>query len=37
MTREEWQLRPREALWLLGMGAPVGLQFSITAIGTIIL
>ncbi|MCI6605532.1 MAG: MATE family efflux transporter [Clostridiales bacterium] len=37
MTREEWALRPREALWLLGMGAPVGLQFSITAIGTIIL
>ena len=36
MTREDWRFRKEEALRLLGMGVPVGLQFSITAIGTIL-
>ena len=37
MEKDDWQLRRREASRLLGMGVPVGLQFSITAIGSVIL
>ena len=34
MEKDDWQLRRREASRLLGMGVPVGLQCSITAIGS---
>lgn len=37
MEKDDWQLRRREASRLLGMGVPVGLQCSITAIGSVIL
>ena len=37
MEKDDWRLRKAEALRLLGMGVPVGLQFSITAIGSVIL
>ena len=37
MEKDDWQLRRREASRLLGMGVPVGLQYSITAIGSVIL
>ena len=37
MEKDDWQLRSREASRLLGMGVPVGLQCSITAIGSVIL
>jgi len=35
--REEWQPRKRELLTLFGQGVPMGLQFSITAIGSVML
>ena len=37
MEKDDWRLRRREASRLLGMGVPVGLQCSITAIGSVIL
>lgn len=37
MEKDDWRLRKAEALRLLGMGVPVGLQFSITAIGSVML
>ena len=37
MDKDDWRLRRREASRLLGMGVPVGLQCSITAIGSVIL
>ena len=37
MEKDDWCLRSREASRLLGMGVPVGLQCSITAIGSVIL
>ena len=37
MEKDDWRLRRREASHLLGMGVPVGLQCSITAIGSVIL
>ena len=37
MEKDDWRLRKTEVLRLLGMGVPVGLQFSITAIGSVIL
>lgn len=37
MEKDEWKLRKEESLRLLGMGVPVGLQFSITAIGSVLL
>ena len=37
MEKDDWRLRRREAARLLGMGVPVGLQCSITAIGSVIL
>ena len=35
--REEWQPQKRELLTLFGQGVPMGLQFSITAIGSVML
>ena len=37
MEKDDWKLRRPEAMRLLGMGVPVGLQFSITAIGSVML
>ena len=37
MEKDDWRLRKAEVLRLLGMGVPVGLQFSITAIGSVML
>ena len=37
MEKDDWKLRRPEVMRLLGMGVPVGLQFSITAIGSVIL
>ena len=37
MEKDDWRLRKTEVLRLLGMGVPVGLQFSITAIGSVML
>ena len=37
MEKDDWKFRRAEALRLLGMGVPVGLQFSITAIGSVLL
>ena len=33
MEKDDWKLRRPEVMRLLGMGVPVGLQFSITAMG----
>lgn len=35
--KEDWKLEKRYALRLCGMGIPMGLQYSITAIGSVIL
>ena len=35
--REDWKLEKRFVLRLCGMGIPMGLQYSITAIGSVIL
>lgn len=37
MCTEDWRTQQPELLRLLGMGVPVGLQFSITAIGSVLL
>ena len=37
MEKDDWKLRRPEVMRLLGMGVPVGLQFSITAIGSVVL
>ncbi len=37
LTREERRVRPRLCADLLGMGVPMGLQYSVTAIGSIVL
>ena len=37
MEKDDWKLRRPEVMRLLGMGVPVGLQFSITAIGSVML
>ena len=37
MEKDDWKTSRPEAMRLLGMGVPVGLQFSITAIGSVIL
>ena len=37
MEKVDWKLRRPEVMRLLGMGVPVGLQFSITAIGSVML
>ena len=34
---DEWRIRPRRMITLATMGIPMGLQFSITAIGSVIL
>lgn len=37
LTREDWKLDAECARQLLGMGVPTGLQYSITALGSIVL
>ena len=37
ITREEWRINPSHMRILCGMGIPMGLQYSITAIGSVIL
>ena len=37
IKKEEWQWQPSLVLTLCGMGIPMGLQYSITAIGSVIL
>lgn len=37
ISREEWQFNPQHIWTLCGMGIPMGLQYSITAIGSVIL
>ena len=37
MTREEWRFHPRSCGALCAVGVPMGLQYSITAIGSIVL
>lgn len=36
-TKKDWRFSPKHALRLCGMGIPMGLQYSITAIGSVIL
>lgn len=36
-TRDEWRLRKSYAMRLCGIGIPMGLQYSITAIGTLVI
>ena len=36
-NKEEWRVNPSHMKMLCGMGVPMGLQFSITAIGSVIL
>ncbi len=36
LSRDDWKPRKKELLNLLSMGIPMGLQYSITAIGTIV-
>ena len=36
MTREDRRFSVSRARWMLGMGLPMGLQFSITAIGSVV-
>lgn len=36
-TKNDWYFSPKHALHLCGMGVPMGLQYSITAIGSVIL
>lgn len=36
-TRKDWHFSPKHSLKLCGMGVPMGLQYSITAIGSVIL
>ena len=37
ITRQEWRMNPMHMRQLCGMGLPMGLQYSITAIGSVIL
>ncbi len=37
ITKEEWKMNPSHMRTLCGMGVPMGLQYSITAIGSVIL
>jgi len=37
VSGEEWKLRPDRAAVLCGYGIPMGLQYSITAIGTVVI
>lgn len=37
ITKEEWKMNPDHMKVLCGMGVPMGLQYSITAIGSVIL
>lgn len=37
ITKEEWKINPGHMKVLCGMGVPMGLQYSITAIGSVIL
>lgn len=37
LTKEDWKFSKRHAFHLCGMGIPMGLQYSITAIGSVIL
>lgn len=37
LKRHDWQLNPQYVHAILGMGLPMGLQYSITAIGSVIL
>ncbi len=37
ISREEWKINPSHMKTLCGMGVPMGLQYSITAIGSVIL
>ena len=37
MTKEEWKMDPHLMKMLCGMGVPMGLQYSITAIGSVVL
>ena len=37
LKRHDWQLNPQYVNAILGMGLPMGLQYSITAIGSVIL
>lgn len=37
ITKEEWKINPSHMKVLCGMGIPMGLQYSITAIGSVIL
>ncbi len=37
ISREEWRFNPQHIWTLCGMGIPMGLQYSITAIGSVIL
>lgn len=36
MSREERRFRPQEAMHMVGIGIPMGLQYSITAIGSVV-
>lgn len=36
-TKEDWKFSPKHCLKLCGIGVPMGLQYSITAIGSVIL
>lgn len=37
ISKEEWKFDPHYAMVLCGMGIPMGLQYSITAIGSVVL
>lgn len=37
ITKEEWRINPHHIKMLCGMGIPMGIQYSITAIGSVIL
>ena len=37
ISREEWKINPTHMKMLCGMGIPMGLQYSITAVGSVIL
>lgn len=37
LSRDDWRFRPELCRQLLGMGLPMGLQYSITAIGSVVI
>lgn len=37
ITRQEWRMNPSHMKMLCGMGVPMGLQYSVTAIGAVVL